>query len=63
MTNTYNLVFRSYGKGAVNNIHQVYIEARSMEAAIQKVEKSNPEWFFTTCQDWWQGAKNSWGIK
>ena len=62
MTKTYDLIFFSYTNGSTNLSHQIYVEARSMEAAIRKVEKANPEWFFIACRDWWKGPIKSWGL-
>lgn len=63
-TNTFVLSFMHYEGSPIGRQPKVVtVEARSLNAAIAKVERQHPEWFYSGCVDYWKGAANTWGIR
>ncbi len=64
MTKTFVLNFKSYnGHPSFRSVQTFTVEARTLNAAINKVEKSNPALFFISCIDQWKGAANTYGVR
>lgn len=62
-TNTFVLSFMHYeGHPSFRTPKTLTVEAKTLDAAISKVEKQHPEWFFIGLKDWWHGAANTFGI-
>lgn len=64
MIKTFVMNFKSYnGHPSFRQAQTFTVEARTLNAAITKVEKTNPELFFISCTDQWNGAANTYGIR